>query len=301
MVTEERVREFGTPTLIDLFDSMPVEDFICEFELVEIGDDQAWLPWELIHATAPVGVKSIRNLDLVTLADGLKKFPDARVYAGYDVGRRHDNAELSGLITGTPASFARQGTMPDEAEPDQEEDQDIAEIADRMVAREVYARSFTRETFEGQEAGLCALLQLPRTFLEIDETGMGIQMGERLVAKFGPSRVRPVNFGGKLDLPARRQIIEAPAKMAMAVVLKDAMQSGEIEFQVDRGKAYQMHSIRRKVTEAANLILTVGKLDDDAGSREAGHHHADIFWARALATHCWKSKTSRPAFDFEVV
>lgn len=65
--TEERVERFGSASLRDIFDLMLVEDFQCEFELVEMGDEDAWLSWELILACTPAGDNAVERWELTAV------------------------------------------------------------------------------------------------------------------------------------------------------------------------------------------------------------------------------------------
>lgn len=312
MATRERVYTYGSTALINVYEGMPEEDFRCEFERVEIGDDLSWLSWELIRASCPTGKRSIRNIGIKELEHALARWPRARAFAGYDVGRRKDSGELSVLLWGAPSNFSRQGWLPDEEDVDDEfgtayrdddydDDDPVPLSADEIIAREVMTMRFDREPFDVQEKALRDILALPRTHVTIDETGMGMQMAERLIRTFGPWRVNAVNFASEMDMPFRRRIKKAPAKMAMAITLKEAMQSGEVEFQVDPARQFQMHSIRRRVTDAANLVLVVDSAEDSVGFGEFGHHHGDAFWSRAMATHGLKLWECRPALDIASV
>ena len=58
-------------------------------------------------------------------------------------------------------------------------------------------------------------------------------------------------------------------------------QRGEVPIPLDRDLAYQIHSIRRRVTQAKNSQY------DTEGNEK---HHADMFWAWALGIWAGKSE-----------
>jgi phage FluMu gp28-like protein len=188
----------------------------------------------------------------------LDQHSEARVFAGYDVGRVHDTGEFSGLVT-DPGSD---------------------------IAVERVAKTFRARSFQEQEDFLVWYLRQPRTFLAIDKGGMGMQLAEKLRTLFGAARVKEVDFGSTLIPPYDSRVEKEPAKTVLAVTLKQAMLSDLVRWQVDVNKNYQMHSIRRHVTEAMRVVYRV----EVEGEQK---HHADVFWARAMATWMWRNTFAR--------
>lgn len=259
MATEARVMRFGTPELKLIFRTMLLEDFQCEFELVELGEDDAWLPWDLIIASTETGEK-LPNLSQVEFS-ALMEDPAARCYAGYDVGRVHDTGEFSGLLVGDGRKH----------------------VSERM------AKTFRARSFQEQEDFLMWFLNHPRTFLEIDKGGLGMNLAEKLATKYGASRVKEVDFGSKLTAPFEYRDQDEAAKTVLAVGLKQTMLNDQVRFQADVNKNYQMHSVRRAVTESMRTVYKV----ETEGEGTQKKHHADVFWARAMAVHLWLSLTVR--------
>jgi phage FluMu gp28-like protein len=264
MPTIERVNRFGTDMLQGIFQAMILEDFMCEYELEELGESDSWLAWQLILDCTPAGEDAVEPWGLEELGKYLLDHPSARAFAGYDVGRMVDAAEFSCLLM------------------------------DGAHGVEKVARTFKRIPFAEQQKFLEGYLSLPRTHLAIDETGMGLPISEALRQRFR-QRVRGINFAATIDVPCRYQDRTATAKTALAVVLKTCMLDGEVLWQIDKGKNAQMYCIKRSITESANLVFKV-----DTGTTEYGHHHADVFWARALACWCWKMNTHRGKIEIRV-
>lgn len=194
----------------------------------------------------------------MNLQDALLADPSARCFAGYDVGRYVDTGEFSCL-------FVTKG---------------------KGVER--VTKTFRRIPFAEQQQFLETYLTLPRAYLGIDETGLGLPISEALRTKFG-QRVRGVNFAATIDVPTRYQDRTAPATIALAITLKQSMLDGEVLWQIDRAKNAQMYSVRRSVTERGTMTFRI-----EPPTTETGHHHADVFWARALACWSWKMTESRP-------
>jgi phage FluMu gp28-like protein len=119
--------------------------------------------------------------------------------------------------------------------------------------------------FEDQKAVVNRLLSvLPVTRFLIDKNGIGMQLAEQIAA------VSPAAEG--VDFTNA-------TKELWAVEAKLRFQRGEVPIPLDRDLAYQIHSIRRRVTSAKNSVY-------DPASNEK--HHADMFWALALAL--WAGK-----------
>ena len=86
--TEERVERFGRPTLIEQFDSLPIEDFQQEFEGKFVDETYSFFPYELILPCT--------NDELVLYDEPTSvRAPEGRIVAGFDVGRTRDRSELA--------------------------------------------------------------------------------------------------------------------------------------------------------------------------------------------------------------
>lgn len=237
MDTETRVYEYGTESLIEVFDNMLLEDFQMEFELVTIDDKTSFLPWDLIVSCTPSGKRELVQYE--TLNDLLTKTKGKRKFGGFDVGRYIDNAEFNVSVENSETSI-----------------------------QERYTQTFEKESFELQQSVLEDYLEDPDTYLAIDKTGMGEQMSEELLDEYGSDKVMPIHFTN-------------PMKGTLATTLKRYMKKHMVEFSCDRHKNVQMHSIKKSVTQSGNITyLVVTDKTDEA------HHHADVFWSRALKCYC---------------
>lgn len=97
----------------------------------------------------------------------------------------------------------------------------------------------------------------------IDETGIGMQLAEELLSKWGELKVIPVYFSGKV-------------KEEIATKLKSKFEDRLIQIPADKNLREDLHSVERTVTPAGNIKL-------EAKRSETGH--ADRFWSLALAVH----------------
>ena len=101
----------------------------------------------------------------------------------------------------------------------------------------------------------------------IDRNGIGMELAEKLEDQFG-IRAQGVDFTNQ-------------TKELWAVELKLKMEKGDVPIPLDRNLAYQIHSIKKKVTAAKNAVF-----DTERNEK----HHADQFWALALAT--WAARAA---------
>ena len=114
-----------------------------------------------------------------------------------------------------------------------------------------------------------AVERLPVHTLYIDKNGIGMNLAEDLEKKH-PAKVRGFDFTN-------------PNKKVLATDAKKYFQQNKTPIPKDRDLAYQIHSIRRKVSSSGNFIFDV-----EASEK----HHADKFWAHALMIHALGGRRS---------
>lgn len=252
MLTEARVRRFGSARLCEIFDNLPLEDFQQEYECAWIDESTAWITWEVIQrnqAAAQAGQhwwrhagsvdEAMRVIDEVAQAcrDGVI---EPVLYGGMDVGRKHDLTEMAfiGKTTTGQAPY-RLGI------------------------------SLSRVEFEQQKTVAARALEaLPVAQFLIDQNGLGMQLAEQLMGLHG-ARAQGVDFTNA-------------SKELWAVEMKVRMQKSELPIPADRDLSYQIHSIKKTTTSAKNAVF-----DTEGNER----HHADKFWALALAVWAAGGKT----------
>lgn len=100
------------------------------------------------------------------------------------------------------------------------------------------------------------------TKMLIDRNGLGMHLAETLSTAY-PAKVEGVDFTNE-------------TKKAWATHAKMIMQQRKAALPADRDLAYQIHSIKRIVTPSKNMVF-----DTERNEK----HHADKFWAWALALH----------------
>jgi phage FluMu gp28-like protein len=123
-----------------------------------------------------------------------------------------------------------------------------------------------KKSFAEQEEELYRLLRLPAVRrCCIDSTGLGMQLAERAIARFG-YKVEAVRFSG-------------PVKEELAFPLRAAHEDRTLRYNKDEKLRADLRGIKKETT-ASNNIRFVG---------ESADSHCDRFWAKALALHAGKS------------
>jgi phage FluMu gp28-like protein len=125
---------------------------------------------------------------------------------------------------------------------------------------EMRGKSFAEQEFE--LGRLLALPQVRRCC--IDSTGLGMQLAERMIARYG-SRVEAVRFTG-------------PVKEELAFPLRAAHEDRTLRYAKDEALRADLRGIKKTTTASGNIRF--------AG--EAADSHCDRFWAKALAIHAGK-------------
>lgn len=248
--TETRVERFGTPRLIQIFENMPLEDFQQEYECAWLDEAISWIDWELIK----------RNQALAQ---------DERL-----IYRRAKGVDQAMQVIDEIARLIVDGRIEDVlvGGEDVGRVRDTTEIVllgkSNQLGSLPYRLGITLERveYEDQKAVNRKLLSvLPITSFLIDSNGIGSNLAEDLSRDF--PQVQGFTFTNG-------------SKELLAVEAKLRAQRGEVPIPLDRDLAYQIHSIRRRVTQAKNSQY------DTEGNEK---HHADMFWAWALGI--WAGKT----------
>jgi phage FluMu gp28-like protein len=248
MPTDDRVMKFGTERLIQLYENMTLEDFQQEYECAWLDETVSWIDWDLIKRNQKTEDDMWRRR--------AKGVDDAFMAINEVFGMIRDGHVEDTLVGGMDIGRTR----------------DTTEIIVLGISRNIKALPYRlhitldRVEFKDQEAVVTKLLEtLPITSFLIDKNGLGIQLAENI------SRVFPQAQG--VDFTNG-------TKELWAVEAKLRAQRGEVPIPNDKDLAYQIHSIRRKITAAKNSVY------DTEGNEK---HHADMFWAWALAIWAGKS------------
>lgn len=208
METHERVAAFGRQTIVEQFDSLPLEDFQQELECRFVDESYSYFPYDLILPC---------TRDQVRLADDFTDLPEpkGRLVAGFDVGRSHDRSEL--------ALFE--------------------ETEGRFICR--LLRSYDRVPFSEQERDLRRMMNtLPIARLSIDRSGIGMNLAENLGSAFPQVVGEVFSSAGKerwctdfkillqrrdIELPKDREIVSQ-----IHSIKRRVLPSGNVSFEAER-------------------------------------------------------------------
>ena len=257
MPTEDRVREFGTERLAEIYGNSTEEDFRQECECEFVDSAQSYIPLDLIYANTPgrreedlppeaetsggndedyfnfgreIEIRAFDDPDEAILAYNPERH-GSPLFLGYDVARKRDAAAfyIIGIRGGKRASFLRHEKI--------------------------------GMSFEEQKDVFRRLMKgLPVYRACMDCTGMGMPLFEELHKEFG-ERVEGVNFTMR-------------TKEQMAISVRLSLERREFLLENSRDFHAQIHSIKR--------VAAGGGFRYDAERNERGH--ADGFWAWALAS-----------------
>lgn len=250
MPTEERVATFGTPRLIQIYENMPLDSFQQEYECAWLDESVSWIDWELIK----------RN-QLLAARDELRYLKVKGVDAALEAIKTLREWITRGWVEDVLVGGTDIGRIRDTTE--------IVLIGKSTTGQLPYRLGITldRVEFSDQEVVINNLMtNLPVLRLLIDQNGIGMQLAENM-AKLHHQRVEGVSFS-------------SATKELWAVETKVRFQNAEVPIPLERDLAYQIHSIRRESTESLTNKY-------DSGRTEG--HHADMFWALALAIYASKS------------
>lgn len=244
MPTAHRVDLFGNDRIQAIYANLPEEDFRQEYEGEFVDETAAWIPWEEI--------KAVQDEELTWRHAECK---------GADVSRAHEVIEtLARLVDQGQVEKVLAGGL---------------DIGRTRNTTELYvvgmstlnsyplrlAVTLDNVEFDDQlEVVAHALRALPLVGVNIDQNGIGRNLAENLRKRF-PMKARGVDFTNE-------------TKTLWATDAKMLVQQRKTPVPVDRDLAYQIHSIKRRVTPSKNLVF-----DTDTNEK----HHADKFWAWALA------------------
>lgn len=254
MTTEERVRLFGTARLINIFENMPLDDFQQEYECAWVDESVSWITWDEIKKNQVDAQEGRLWFRLAKTVDEAMRAIDETAQAVRD--GTIENALSGGMDVGRKHDLT-----------------ELTFVGKSMTSDTPYRLgiSLSKAPFEDQKAvALKALERLPITQFLIDQNGLGMQLAEQINSIHG-SRAQGVDF-------------TAGSKELWAVEIRVRMQKAQVPIPLDRDLAYQIHSIKKIITAAKNVVF-------DTAANEK--HHADKFWSLALAVWAANRSESR--------
>jgi phage FluMu gp28-like protein len=243
LTTKERVERFASERLKIIFANMVIEDFQQEYEAEYVDETTAWISWAEIQAN------TIPDLNCV-ISEDRKTIDNALIAIAKFQGLIQRNEIESVFVGGSDIGRTKHAT-------------EICLNGKSTVESYPLRLMLTLNEcgFDDQFAVFCKILDMPQiSKMLIDKTGLGIQLAESLEKKYS-SKAEGVSFTN-------------PSKELWATHTKMLFQQNKVPIPVNKDLAYQIHSIKKKVTASNNLVF-----DTDKNEK----HHADKFWMLALA------------------
>lgn len=243
MTTDQRIEQFGNDRIIAIFQNMILEDFQQEYECMYIDEQHSWIPWPEI--------RSIQGKDLVAFISEARDDKIAPMLEAIEDMARAVGRGAIESIFGVGVDIGRT--------------RNTTEIFLVGMGRDnalPLRGLFTLDncSFKTQETILQTIIKRFKIHLmQIDGNGIGMQIAESLSRQY-PTLVRGVNFTNA-------------TKSHWATQTKMLTQQGRPSIPVDTDLAYQIHSIKKMITPAKNVVFDTQKHEK---------HHADKFWAWAL-------------------
>jgi len=219
------------------------ETFLQEYMCVPADETTAFLPWDLIAAGEFAAGEYI-PLNITRE----KNSPATReLYLGVDIGRVHD-LTVFWLLERVAGGI--------------------------HLTRDVL--TLENQPFARQEELLWERLALPGLRRAcLDATGLGRQLAERALERFGERRVEPVNF-------------TAPVKEDLAYGLRSLLEKRALRIPAEKSIRADLRAIKKTTTSAGNLRF--------AADRGPGGH-ADRFWALALAAFAARTAVTSNGYE----
>ena len=250
MTTAERVERYGNDAIRLLYENNLLDDFQQEHECIYVDETISYFTWEIIRKNQDENLRywHIKNVDdAERVATEMKAAIAARKVEPVLVG----GVDVGRKRMLTEIIF-------------------LGVVADRTPVRLMV--SLDKVEFDRQETLLRHLMgRLPVVELLIDENGIGMQLAENLSANTCAQGITFTN----------------PSKALWANELRVQLGRENVPLPVDRDLAYQIHSVKQKVTAAKNVTY-------DTERNEA--HHADKMWALALARWAVREYMDRPTW-----
>lgn len=255
MATHERVERFAKPRLKTIFSNMVLEDFQQEYEAQYVDESTAWITWAEIQANTNERMRCVTSDESKTIGGALTAIEQI-----HSLSQRGEVEAV--FIAGVDIGRTRNATE--------------IFLVGRSVEESYPLRlmiTLHNCEYDKQTAVLEKIMNaLPVSKMLIDQNGLGNQLAESLQKTF-PSKVEGAKFTN-------------PSKELWATNVKMLFQQQKVPIPANRDLAYQIHSIKKKVTASNNLVF-----DTDRNEK----HHADKFWALALALATIGEAEQQPA------
>ncbi len=244
MTTQERVERFGRDRIRLIYENIPLEDFWQEYECLFVDESTAWITWDEIRTNQqPDLLCPMVEVSPGNLGPAFDAIEQLARDAQYG---QVEMALAAGVDVGRTRNTSELYIV------------GLSATGDRPLRLGI---SMERLPYDDQfDIMVLALRRLPLVGMWIDRNGIGNNLAE--------------NLGNQWPGLAVGQDFTNESKKLWATNIKMLMQQSRASLPVDRDLAYQIHSIKRIISPSKNLIFDTARNEK---------HHADKFWAWALA------------------
>ena len=262
MSTEERVATFGSEKIIGIFISLDLEQFQQEYELLHIDESVSFFPIDLINKCVYEVVLDNVFFEDDEFTEKARAFPIVEKYPNVDFKFYQTIEDLAVAVQSGKVSEKLYGGYDVGRHHHSGEFSIIEELnTDPPLQIIRHLQEFRNKKFKVQKNYLKRCLDLfPRLKLQIDSGGLGEDMSEDLSDYSW--RVEPLHFTNEW-------------KENICSDTRIRLEDYQIAIPNIKELKNQIHSIKRKVTEAGRFIF-------DSEKNRA--HHGDKFWAVAMAS-----------------
>ena len=254
MITAQRVERYGNERIQALFANLPLDDFQQEHECLFCDESVSWIPWELIRRNQKQDLLYWHTKDVDTTLDVLP-----------EIHKAVTEAQIEQVLVGG-VDIGRKKHLTE-----------IVLVGLGQVFPIRLMVSLDRVRYDDQEACIRSMLTaLPIKAMLIDQNGIGNQLAEDLGH----------------DTIAEGITFTNATKELWAVEAKLQLERGNAPLPMIRDLAYQIHSIKKKITAAKNNVF-----DTERNEK----HHADKFWGWALALWAAREHGLKPQWGKSIV
>lgn len=245
LTTAQRVEMFGNDRIKAIYANMPEEDFQQEYECVFVDESTAWITWEEIKAnqeahSGPCLLVEVKGGEIDKAIEAIDEL--AKLIKAVQVESVLAGGYDVGRTRNTSELF-------------------LVGVSTLLSFPLRLAITLDNCDFDSQfEVISYALTRLPIFGMFIDRNGLGMNLAENAERKF-PGKAAGADF-------------TAQSKALWATDGKMLFQQRRAPIPANRDIAYQIHSIKRKITPAKNMVF-----DTERNEK----HHADKFWALMLS------------------
>lgn len=246
LLTQERVERFGNERIQALFDNSIEEDFQQEFECMFVDESTAWITWDEIRSAQDLNLHCRQSSSIGSLQPEVLQSIFA-LAEDVRVGKVEPY-----FTAGVDIGRTRNTT-------------EIFLVGLSTSGNYPLRLMITLDNIsfnEQLEMILAVLNYLPILVMLIDRNGIGRNLAEN-AEEACPVVVHGMDFTNQ-------------SKQAFATDAKMLIQQRLTPIPADRDLAYQIHSIKKILTASNNVAFDTTRNEK---------HHADKFWAWALALH----------------